>query len=311
LAGTSSDLDGCRVLVTGATGLIGAYVVEGLVARGAAVHAVSRFDQPPRPGVEWRRADLSDEHVVTDLFEATSPDYVFHLAVDARVERRIDLVLPTIRHNLMATIHVLIAATTAGCRRVVTSGSVLGEPAPTTSEPVPASPYGATRWATNGYSRMFHAIFDTPVVTLRPTIVYGPGHRDMSRLIPYVITELQHGRTPELTSGTRVVDTAFVADVAAAYVAAANAPGIDGMTIDVGSGVSLTVRELVEHIHRVVAPQAAPPVFGQLPERPLDQHVTVDPAPAEQLLGWRATTDLETGLVATAEWIASLGAGPS
>ena len=83
---------------------------------------------------------------------------------------------------------------------------------------------------------MFHALYGLPVINLRTFMTYGPGQRDGSKLIPYVATALLRGESPRLSSGTREVDWIYVGDVVDAYLAAAVADGVEGTSIDIGSG---------------------------------------------------------------------------
>jgi UDP-glucose 4-epimerase len=288
-----------RILVTGASGLIGSHVL-GALDRQVDVVAVSRRARADNDGLRWVAADLAEPGAIADIVRSVHPDVVIHLAGEVRGDRSLDAVGPTLRANLVATVELLEAATRAGCERIVLSGSLLEEPTGTDAQPIPPSPYGASRWAASGYGRMFHALFDAPVVTLRPSFAYGP-RQERSKLIPHVTTALLEGRSPELSSGERQLDCVFAGDVAEAYVAAASAPGIEGHTIDIGRGVLTSVREVVELIVEYVGPSAGRPVFGAVPVRALEQELNVDVYRAAELLGWRATTSLEEGLRRTVE----------
>jgi nucleoside-diphosphate-sugar epimerase len=206
-----------------------------------------------------------------------------------------------LRANLVSTVELLDEGTRIGCRRIVLSGSLLEEPVPTGAHAVPPSPYGASRWAASGYGRMFHALFGSPVVVLRPSFAYGPG-QERSKVIPHVITTLLEGGSPELSSGDRRLDCVYAEDVARAYVRAGHVPGVEGRTIDLGCGVATSVREIVEMIVEVTGPTEGRPLFGKVPVRPLEQDITVDVDETARLLGWRATTGLEEGLRSTVAW---------
>jgi nucleoside-diphosphate-sugar epimerase len=148
---------------------------------------------------------------------------------------------------------------------------------------------------------MFQALFDTPVVILRPSFAYGPG-QERTKLVPHVITKLLAGESPELSSGERVLDLVYAPDVAEAYLAAAVAEGVDGATFDIGIGRLTSVREVVETIVGLLGPTVGAPAFGRVRVRPLEQEIDVDPEIAAAGLGWRARTSLVDGLRQTIDW---------
>jgi UDP-glucose 4-epimerase len=294
-----TPLAGTRVLVTGASGLIGSHVLR-LLGPESDIVAVSRVAHPDADGVRWLVTDLAEPGATADLVASVQPEVVIHLAGEVRGDRSLGTVLPTIRANLVATVELLEAATRLGCRRIVLSGSLLEEPRGG-AEPVPPSPYGASRWAATGYARMFHALFGAPVAILRPSFVYGPG-QEPTKLIPYVATSLLEGQSPRLATGDRLLDCVYAEDAARAFIDAASAQGVEGRTIDIGSGVLTSVREIVKLIVDEVGPTVGRPLFGMVPVRPLERKVEVDTRQAQRLLGWQATTSLDDGLDATVAW---------
>ncbi len=297
---TATSLAGSRVLVTGASGLIGSHVLT-LLHPDVEVLAVSRSGRSEADGVRWVTADLAQDGVTADVLDEARPDVVIHLAGAVRGDRTLDAVGPTLRANLVATVELLEAATRLGCRRIVLSGSLYEEPLAAAPAVVPPSPYGASRWAASAYGRMFHALFDAPVVVLRPSYAYGPG-QEQTKLIPHVTTALLRGENPELSSGERMLDWVYAEDVARAYVAAAARPGVEGTTLDVGSGIEASVQQVVEAIMRAIGPGAGRPLFGTVPVRPHEQHVVPDVEETASVLGWRAATGLEDGLERTVAW---------
>jgi len=177
----------------------------------------------------------------------------------------------------------------------------LEEPDPGPDNAVPSSPYAAAKFAASAYGRMFHALYNTPVAILRLFMVYGPGQQDLRKLVPYVTLALLKGQTPELSSGTRKVDWIYVDDIAAGYLAAATAKGVEGATVDLGSGRMDTVRTVVEELVGLINPHIQP-LFGSVPERALEQIRMADTESSFRLLGWRTQVSLHDGLARTAEW---------
>jgi len=293
---------GSRVLVTGATGLIERTVLE-LIADEVEVFAVSRSERESS-GTTWLTRDFAQPGSMRETVLALEPQIVIHLAGANVGDRTLAAVAPTLAANLVATVELLEAAARVNVSRVVVSGSLLEEPAGTEVLPIPPSPYGASRWASSAYARMFHALFDTPVTILRPSYAYGPGQAE-TKLLPHVITTLLRGKSPELASGERRIDFVFSEDVGRAFLAAAVAPEVEGATIDIGAGEMTRVRDVVEAVADLVGPNAPDVVFGAVPNRPLEQEIHVDPEHAARLLGWRASTSLEDGLRRTVEWYRS------
>lgn len=289
-----------RVLVTGGTGFLGTHLCRRLVASGAEVHATSRDDRPQdQQGLWWWQADLADSKTAQQLLSEVRPDIVYHLAGSVTAVTHKELVLPTFHSLLTSTVNLLAAVTETGCRRLILCGS-LHEPQAHQEEGKPGSPYAAAKWAASGYGRMFYALYGTPVVILRTYMTYGPG-QDTEKLIPSVILSFEKGRSPSLSSGRWQADWIYVDDVIEGFIAAAERANIEGSTFDLGGGSLLSVRSVVEELARIMNPSVQP-VFGALPDRPLEPVRIADVVRSERKLGWRASTSLGTGLCRTIEW---------
>jgi nucleoside-diphosphate-sugar epimerase len=289
-----------KVLVTGGTGFIGHHLCRRLCDEGHDVHATSRRQVPSDGrGPTWHQADMADPAAAHHIIGSFKPDIVFHLAgaVGASPERT--LLIPTFQSLLTSTINVLMAATDVGCGRIVLIGSqtepILGEGAAT-----PRAPYAAAKWAASGYGRMFHMLYQTPVVILRPFMAYGPGQA-ANKLVPSVILSLLRGESPKLSHGDYKSDRVYIADAIDGFVAAMSAPAIEGKTIDLGSGSLISMRDVAVRLTRIVGSDVMP-TFGTLPDRPGENAVVADIELASTLLGWRATTSLDNGLRQTVEW---------
>ncbi|MFF5210365.1 NAD-dependent epimerase/dehydratase family protein [Streptosporangium sp. NPDC000396] len=294
---------GSRVLVTGATGFIGAHLVRRLNSLGAQVHAVSRKPREKIDGGEsWHVADVGDAGAVEDLVRSVRPAVVFHLASEVAGARDPRLVRPMLDSNLASVVNLLTAAAESPGTRLVLAGSI-EEPRPYEGELTPSSPYAVAKWAASGYARMFHHLWNVPVTTLRVGMVYGPGQHDTRKLVPYVTLSLLRGEEPSLSSGTRLLDWIYVDDVVDAFLAAGTTPEAAGQSFDIGTGTRTSIRETVELLSRITG-SSLRPRYGALPDRPLDSARIADIAPAAKLLRWRPTVGLEEGLRLTVAWYA-------
>jgi UDP-glucose 4-epimerase len=252
------------------------------------------------PGVRWWNADLTDPDSLKRVLDAAEPETVFHLAGITSAARGPEKVLPILYANLVTTVNLLVATIERPVRRLLLAGS-LEEPQPDGSWPVPSSPYAAAKSSAAMYARMCHALYRTPVVSLRLFMVYGPAQPDVSKLVPYVIRSLLLGESPALSTGMRAVDWVYVDDVVDAFLAAATADNVDGETFDVGSGQLTTVREIVERLAGIIDAGISLK-FGVVPERALEQVRVADVVRIADRLGWRAQTPLDRGLQQTVDW---------
>ena len=298
------SLSAKRVLVTGASGFIGSNLCRRLSKDGAEVHAVSRTIQPLRQlSVATWQLDASDFGRLRSLYAEVKPQIVFHLAGHVQGSRNLDLVGPTLSGNLVTTVNLLIVAAELGCERVVLTGSQ-DEPDPGESDAasfVPSSPYAASKFAGNAYARMFRALYQLPVTFGRIFMAYGPGQRDIKKLIPYTILSLERGETPKMSSGSRPLDWIYVDDVLDGLILLSQSPHTEGQVVHLGTGVTHTARQAVEKIVALMG-SSVTPIFGALQDRQLEKGRYADVAGTEARVGWRPTITFDEGLRRTIAW---------
>jgi UDP-glucose 4-epimerase len=302
MASLGGNFPFARALVTGASGFIGRALCRRLVNDGVVVVGMARNPMSaPIDGVTWVLGDLAEPGAATRVVAESEADVVYHLAGAVTGSRALESVQPTLATNLLAAVSMLEAVTAARCERVVLIGSG-DEPA---RDDPPASPYAAAKWAANGYAGMFHALYGTPVVTVRPFMVYGPEQPDVSKLVPYTITSLLADEAPRLSSGRRLCDWVYIDDVVEALVKVVRSDACLGRTVDVGTGTLHTVRHVGDSIRALIGTPIEP-AWGAIPDRPGETENVADVATTERLCGWTPETGLETGLRRTVDWYAGL-----
>jgi nucleoside-diphosphate-sugar epimerase len=293
-----------HVLVTGASGFLGGNLCNRLLAAGATVHAASRaIRASSRPRLRWWPCDLSSLEAVRALMTQIRPDVVYHLSGLVNRAPELDFVIPTFSSLLQSTINILTVGTELNCRRMIVTGS-LTEPEDNLP---PSSPYAAEKWACGAYARMFHELFRAPVVVLRLFMVYGPGQAE-TRLVPSVILSLLRGQTPKVSSGRWQTDWVYVDDIITGFMAAAFHPNVEGCTIDLGTGIQHSIRDVV-HAVLTSMDSAIEPAFGALPDRTVPSPRHADTNYAWEKLGWKAATPLEAGIANTVSWFRNQVAG--
>jgi nucleoside-diphosphate-sugar epimerase len=308
-----SPWTGRRVLITGAAGFVGTNLVAALDAAGADVHGIVR-----RGTNRWRldalnarlvvhAGDLTDRIWLAALAHDIQADVVFHAAA-ARAGH------PTTPAERAAALDDTVNSTAALCEAMAAAGSgrivALGSsleygPADVPLDEgrilAPATFRGAAKACATILCRQIAGEAGVPVVVLRPFSVYGPWESP-SRFVPTVMRALQTGRDLPLTGPGIRHDFVFVADVVAACLLAAAAPGVNGEVINVGSGRQFANEELVEMAERVAGVRARVTV-GAYPDRPVDTgHWVADIDKARRLLGWTPEYSLERGLAETWRW---------
>ena len=290
-----------KILVTGASGFIGTHLCRRLQSLGGQVHAVSRtFHENSGDGFQWWQGDIGDYDTISGIFRQIKPDYIYHLASHVMGAPDLKHVLPTFRGNLQTSVNLLTAAAEYGCRRLVLTGS-LAEPEMARGEMFPSAPYAAAKWASSAYGRMFHALYGVPVVLARVFMVYGPAQKDLTKLIPYVTLSFLRGQAPRISSGERLVDWIYISDVVEGFLAMCEAPGIEGSTLEIGSGTLVSIRKIVEQVAGLMGSPVGP-AFGALPNRPLEPVRVADTASTYERIGWKPTISLTTGLQRTISW---------
>ena len=290
-----------RILLTGATGFIGAHVTRALVARGIEVHGMTLPGTPVyrladvSSQLELHEGDLADATWVCNAIRSIAPEAAIHLAWYAEPRSYLRAV-PENLASLRGGINLLEALADGGtCRRVVLAGTCLenlATPGPTI--------YAAAKAAQHRLALGFTARSMTAACA-HIHYLYGPWE-DERRVIPTVTRSLLHGEQIDVTDGIQSRDYLHVADVADALcrVAESDLAG----RVDICTGTPVRLRDVFEEIARATG-RAELLRIGALPDsESTGWPATGDPT-ALLTTGWQPRYNLQQGIQETTAWWAT------
>jgi nucleoside-diphosphate-sugar epimerase len=302
-----------RVIITGATGFVGANLAQRLLKEGHEVHLVLRKGHSHwridsiRDEVNIHIVDLNDVEALGSCITSIRPDWVFHLAAYGAYSSQSDL-RRMAETNLVATANLVDACTRNDFEAFINTGSSseygLKDHAPSENELVePNSFYAVTKAAATHYCRHIAHSKNVSLTTLRLYSVFGP-YEEPTRLIPTLIVEGLNGRLPSLVNPSVSRDYIFVHDVLDAYILTASNPAITaGKIYNIGSGVQTSLREVVDLACRAL-PIKDKPAWGTMPDRQWDTSIWVaDHTGITKDLGWRPSYSLGDGFKLTVDWL--------
>ena len=303
-------LRGQRVLVTGAAGFIGSHLVKSLVEMACHVTIIVR------PGSSlWRIAEVVDRLTILEAdlnsgeaaqlaSSIATMDIIFHLAA-AGVDQSFKDTATMVSTNILGTLRMLQFGFQRKVMRFIYCGSCFeygcGVRLKEDSLPEPLSEYGASKSAAWILVHSFARVYGLPVVSLRPFTVFGPFEAPY-RLIPHTIIKALNGRKIELTAGEQTRDFIYVQDVVEAFLIAAVAPEAIGSTFNICTGAATKVKDIVSQIVHL-SENKTMPQFGALPYRDTEVwNLSGSPEKIETSLGWKARTNLVSGLMKSIQW---------
>jgi CDP-glucose 4,6-dehydratase len=319
------ELSGHSVLVTGGYGLLGAWLVDGLLGGGASVTVVRR-DEPTQSAlaglglierVNVVSGDICAEGLLARALAEYEVDTVFHLAAQTLVGTANHAPLSTFETNIRGTWLLLEACRRHGVERTVVASSdkAYGRhselPYREHFALQPAFPYDVSKAATDLLARSYWHSFELPVAVTRCANLYGGGDTNASRLVPEAVTAALAGRRPVVRSdGSPERDFLYVEDAVAAYLAIWAALGRGagrGEAFNAGGGRPHRVGDVVSLICRLAGTDLEPEIRGRgVPHGEIDRQ-WVDHTKLTALTGWMPAVALEEGLRRTIDWYRCAG----
>ena len=307
-------------LVTGASGLLGSWLVRRLVEQGASVVCLVRDWVPESELVRRRlidrvkvvRGNICDLALIERALGEYEIDTVFHLAAQAIVSIANRNPISTFESNVQGT-WVLLEA----CRRSPTvrqivaasSDKAYGDqeilPYTETTPLQGVHPYDVSKSCADLIAHAYHVTYGLPVATTRCGNFYGGGDLNWNRIVPGTIRSVLRGQRPVIRSdGQYVRDYFYVEDGAAAYMLLAErlagCPNLAGEAFNFSNELQVTVLELVECILAAIGSDLKPEIRNQASNEIRAQHLSA--AKAREALGWRPLFDLKEGLALTIDW---------
>ena len=293
---------GKTVLVTGGAGFIGSSIVDALVADND-VRVLDNLTGGQRgrvhPDATFIEGDLRDDETVARAM--ADVDLVFHEAALVSVAESVEAPLASHDINVDGTLAVLEAARDTGARVVLaSSAAIYGHPEYTPIDEEhptdPSSPYGLEKLTVDEYARLYHELYDLETVALRYFNVYGPRQAagDYSAVISVFLDQARAGEPITVNGdGEQTRDFVHISDVVRANLLAAETDAV-GEAFNVGTGETVTIRELAETIRDVVGSDSE--IVHRDP-RPGDiDQSQADISKIEAQLGYEPTMSLTDGL---------------
>jgi CDP-glucose 4,6-dehydratase len=309
------------VLVTGATGLLGGWLVEALLERGAHVVGLVR-DRIPRSRLVAERVidridvvwgDVTDYLGVERALGEFEIECVFHLAAQTIVGIANRSPLSTFETNVRGTWNVLEASRRQPTvRRVIVASSdkAYGDqerlPYEETSPLHGRHPYDVSKSAADLIAQSYWTSFGLRVAVTRCGNLFGGGDLNWNRLVPGTIRSVLRESAPVIRSSGRLVrDYIYVEDAVDAYLALADALGrsdaLAGQAVNVSYGEPQRVIDLVTRILTLMGrPDLTPAILDEAHREIAEQYL--DATRARKQLGWTPRVALDEGLARTVAW---------
>jgi CDP-glucose 4,6-dehydratase len=309
---------GRSVLVTGANGFIGAWVIRTLADLGANVTGYDKSEigalslhDGVRDRIELVLGDLTDQALLERTLVHRDVKTVIHLGAQSNISFAAGGPVPAFESNIRGTWTVLDACrSTAHPETIViaSSNTVYGEhetaPFDETYALNANNPYSSSKACADILARCYAASFNLPVAVARATNTYGGADPNLMRIVPDTLLRIIRGERPAIRSdGSPAKGYLYIKDTVSAYITLgerAAEEGIRGNAFNFHPDAPTTVLELVQTMVKVAGrPDLEPEVLNETTNR---EYEFLSNKRAADVLGWRPAYTLEQGLAETFEW---------
>jgi nucleoside-diphosphate-sugar epimerase len=301
-----------RIVVTGATGFVGANLVRKLLTYGHEVHVLLREKHNDwrirsiKNDISIHIIDLNDIEDLETKMSTIKPEWIFHLAAYGAYSSQNNLI-KMINTNVISTSNLLDACAKNGFEIFLNTGSSseygYKDHAPKENEIIdPNSYYAITKASATHLSRFISQSKQINIGTLRLYSVFGP-FEEPTRLIPTLITEGFVGKYPPLVNPSIARDFIYIDDVVDAYLLLAKeAKELRGDIFNIGSGSQMTIGDIVKITQEKFSIKSTPG-WGSMPDRNWDSSIWVaDNSKIMKNFGWKPNFTFSEGFEATLKW---------
>jgi CDP-glucose 4,6-dehydratase len=300
------------VLVTGATGLAGGWLVKRLLDVGASVVCIVRDRVLPSvDGATLVFGDIRDQALVERALGDYEIETVFHLAAQTIVPIANRNPVETFDSNVRGTWTVLEAVRRNPLVKsvvVASSDKAYGEqeslPYREDAPLAPTHPYDVSKACADLIARSYARTYDLPLAVTRAGNFFGGGDLNWSRVVPGTIRSALRGRPPVIRSdGTPMRDYIYVEDAVEAYLLLAQAVAdgsLRGEAVNISYERPLSVSEVVAAVLDEVGADLTPIIEADARHEIQDQYL--DATIARERVGWTPLYDFEEGLRRTVAW---------
>ncbi|HDN04669.1 MAG TPA: NAD-dependent epimerase/dehydratase family protein [Chloroflexi bacterium] len=300
-----------KILVTGVAGFLGSALAQRLLEDGHKVLGLDDLstgkEEVIPAGVEFELGDMLDRPKLWTLLQDV--ECVYHLAAKVAVQESILYPREYNSTNVGGTVSVMEAMRDVGVKRVVftSSGAIYGaqkaQPLHELMVPSPDSPYAVSKLSAEFYVKTIGKLWGIETVTLRIFNAYGPGQHlpaDHPPVIPNFLKQAVKGGSLIVhNSGSQTRDFVYLDDVVNALTRAGTASGVDGATINIGSGKEYSVLDLVNNVVELTGADTET-IYNHKATGGVSR-MRADITRASKLLGYKPKFSLAEGLARTLE----------
>ena len=305
-----------KILITGGAGFIGSHIVDELIndneitiIDNLTTGSIKNLKYPEHENLNFIEGDIRE--INFDDF-TSGTNYIFHLAAMASVPLSVEKPMECNDINVNSTVKLLKSAVDNDVKKIVfsSSSSVYGEnrnmPLKETEQPMPTSPYAASKASCELYLRTFYESYGLNYIALRYFNVFGPRQDKNSQyaaVIPNFISSLLEGKQAEIYGdGEQTRDFVYIGDIAQANINSCKSD-YNGI-INIASGKKLTINELYEIVKNALGSELEP---KYLPERPGDiKHSLADTSNMEKIDLKIDYGNFEDQIIETVNWFKTI-----